>query len=448
MTGLDTRAFAEHCAEALRRYDCPSVSIAVAERGEVVFAEAYGTADTATGRPATPGTAYGLASVTKPFTAAAVCAAADDGLLDLDAPVPGTFRFGAPTLRQLLRHRGGLAPFYHWEYDGDGGRPIDPDAYVLQLRAPDAGFEYANLGYRLLGRELEAAAGVGLAEFVRRRVCEPLGLDACRIGARYTGPAPAAVRYAVDGRAYPDYDCGHPGATLGWATAGELALFTGSFGRVMGPGTAAATLAGLPVNEHLGYGLGWCVAAAGAGSPLVHSHGGGGPGVAAMTIGVPGRGLAVSVLTNTTNKGARDAIVRHVMAELVPGYRDEWISPVVPDPARPLALPEGSTWAGAVNTPEREVPLVVRILTEGQVEVRLGGEGVVAPAAGSDAWDLKVSVPVRLPTGDAGVGSPVSALLLRAGGDGLSGVLYAYKEGDAVGRLGNFLAHACGLRRR
>ncbi|KFF99158.1 hypothetical protein IQ62_20570 [Streptomyces scabiei] len=102
----------EYCVEALEKHGCPSVSVAVVEQGEVVLAEAYGLADVVAGRPATSGTAYSLASITKPITATAVCVAADEGLLELDMAIPGDYRWPAPTARQLLQHRGGFGAHY------------------------------------------------------------------------------------------------------------------------------------------------------------------------------------------------------------------------------------------------------------------------------------------------------------------------------------------------
>jgi CubicO group peptidase (beta-lactamase class C family) len=151
--GLD-----EWCESALSSHGCASVSLAVAERGDVVLARAYGAADVAARRPATPATVYGLASITKALTATAVCLAADDGLLDLDGPAPGDYPWPAPTPRQLLRHRGGFPAFYAFHYDA-GPMPIDVDRYRTLVRAPDTDFEYSNLGYRELGRLLEAVTG-------------------------------------------------------------------------------------------------------------------------------------------------------------------------------------------------------------------------------------------------------------------------------------------------
>ena len=50
----------------------PSVSIAVAHNGEVVWAEAFGWADKEDEIPATPKTKYRLGSISKPITATAV----------------------------------------------------------------------------------------------------------------------------------------------------------------------------------------------------------------------------------------------------------------------------------------------------------------------------------------------------------------------------------------
>jgi CubicO group peptidase (beta-lactamase class C family) len=283
----------DYCTQTLAQHGCPSVSVAVAERGTVVLARAYGLAHVASGRPATAGTAYGLGSITKTITATAVCIAADEGLLDLDAPVPGRFRWPAPTARQLLQHRGGLGAHYDWDY-GTGEPLIDADRYEVLYREPGTGFEYANLGYRILGRLLAAATGQDLGAFVRERVFEPLGLTACHLGRRYQGPAPSAVRHTVDGRAYPGYGCSHPGATLGWAPASELALFAQSYGRLLKRDTAAAIRHAPPINEHVGYGLGWIMSY--GDGPTVRSHGGGGGGVAAMVVAVPQQRLSVAVL--------------------------------------------------------------------------------------------------------------------------------------------------------
>ncbi|MFJ9516788.1 serine hydrolase domain-containing protein [Kitasatospora sp. NPDC101801] len=434
---------AEHCAEALRVHGCPSVSVAVAERGEVVLAEAYGPADVAAGIPATPGTAYALASVTKAVTAVAVCLAADDGLLDLDEPVPGGRRPAAPTVRQLLQHRGGFGAHYDFHYD-DGEPPIDAEPYAAPFREPGVAFEYANLGYRALGQLLESATGRSLAEFVRERVSEPLGLTDWHLGPSYPGPAPVAVKYTVDGRAYPARCAtNHPGATEGWATATDLVRFAQGYGSLLKPETAAAVRAALPLNARLGYGLGWVVS--NGDGPVVQSHGGGMGGVAAMLATVPGQRLSVAVLTNSTAKAARDAVVEHVLTALVPEFTADLISPVIDDPARPVDLPPGR-WTGTVGTPEGRLPLTLELLADHTAVLRLSsGERATAPATATRAYDLRAAFPLQLPTTDARLAGPELGLELRLDQGRLTGAARAFKNGDATGLLGSFLSHPCTL---
>ncbi|MDI5961672.1 serine hydrolase domain-containing protein [Streptantibioticus silvisoli] len=431
------------CGRALARYGCPSVSVGVAERGEVALAAAFGVADRATGRPATPGTVYGLGSVTKPVVAIAVCVAADAGLLDLDAPVPFDFGLSAPTVRQLLGHRAGFAPYYDFGYADEAAR-VDAARHTVQFEEAGSGFTYANLGYRVLGHLLEAAGGQEAGAFVRERVFEPLGLTSWHLGPAHPGPAPAAVRYTPDGRAYPPYTCGHPAATLGWATAGELALFTAAYERLLRPATAAAVLTAEPITAHTGYGLGWTVSS--GDGPLVISHSGGGPGVAAMTVGVPERELAVSVLCDCTDKSARDAVVRYVLDELLDGFDPAALASPVLDPARPLDLPEGR-WSGSISTPEGELPVTLEVLPGRRVTVTLPGAGTgTVPATASATRDLRADTALQLPTADARINSPSLAFALTLRDGALTGLAHAYKDGDHEGRLGNFLSHRCVLR--
>ena len=69
------------------RFAVPGVAVAVVHDGEVVLCDGFGHADLETGRPVDADTRFPLASDTKAFTAATLCLLAEDGLVDLDAPV-------------------------------------------------------------------------------------------------------------------------------------------------------------------------------------------------------------------------------------------------------------------------------------------------------------------------------------------------------------------------
>jgi CubicO group peptidase (beta-lactamase class C family) len=95
------------------------------------------------------------ASVTKLVTACAVLVAAEEGILDLDAPAgpPGS------TVRHLLAHASGL-PF-------EGDEPI---------ARPGLRRIYSNSGYEMLATELEERAGIPFGAYAGAAVLEPCGI--------------------------------------------------------------------------------------------------------------------------------------------------------------------------------------------------------------------------------------------------------------------------------
>src|SRR5262245_37824879 len=65
----------------------PSVVVAVARDGRLIWEEAFGWADLEQKRAASVHTPYRLGSVSKPITATAIVRACERGLLDLDRPL-------------------------------------------------------------------------------------------------------------------------------------------------------------------------------------------------------------------------------------------------------------------------------------------------------------------------------------------------------------------------
>ena len=152
----------------------PGLSLAVVDRDRQLLAAGFGEADLATATLAIPSTAYLWFSMSKIVTATAALRLADDGCLDLDAPVgeyvdhlraPGPRQ---PTVRQLLNHTSGLAnPLpIRWAHLAEA-TPPDPEVLLRRLmsrrhpyRYPvGAAARYSNLGYLAAGQVITSAAG-------------------------------------------------------------------------------------------------------------------------------------------------------------------------------------------------------------------------------------------------------------------------------------------------
>lgn len=173
---------------------------------------AAGVADLATREPLAAGSRCRIASVTKPFVAAAALRLVEDGRLRLEAsiddllpaPLPGVLRAGgyrpeAITLRHLLTHTSGIYDFTGDSYDSsiaDGfthTAMADPRrrwSRLEQVRfamdhghpygGPGQVYAYSDTGACLVGEILEQATGRTMGAAVR----ELLGLD--RLGLTHT----------------------------------------------------------------------------------------------------------------------------------------------------------------------------------------------------------------------------------------------------------------------
>lgn len=167
----------------------PSLSVAVARDGEIVWAEAFGFADVDRRAPVTPLTRFRTGSVSKTLTAAAVALLYERGRIDLDAPVQ-TYVSEYPrkqwtiTTRQLL---GDVAGVHRIRGDNNDNVPrghcanldegLETFAGEPLLFEPGTKYRFSTYGWILLSAVVEGASGEPFPTFMRREVFEPLGMD-------------------------------------------------------------------------------------------------------------------------------------------------------------------------------------------------------------------------------------------------------------------------------
>ena len=134
------------------------------------------------GVPATPETRFDYASLTKLFTASLALVLDAEGTLPLSTRIREVWpeadpRLGRRTLEELLRHRSGLqgwAPLYHLCRTREEVLALLLGGTRLGARAET----YSDLDYLLWGMTAERVTGGPLAELLRTRVLDPLGLAA------------------------------------------------------------------------------------------------------------------------------------------------------------------------------------------------------------------------------------------------------------------------------
>ena len=164
-----------------------SGAILLAREGKPLVSRAYGMASYELDVANTPRTRFHIASVSKPFTAAAILMLEAQGRLKVSDPVarfiPDFPRGQDTTLLHLLTHTSGIAdingaPFY----TAESMKPHTPLDLVNLIRgldpaaAPGEKYAYSNSNYNLLAYVIERASGRPYGEFLRDAIFAPLGM--------------------------------------------------------------------------------------------------------------------------------------------------------------------------------------------------------------------------------------------------------------------------------
>jgi CubicO group peptidase (beta-lactamase class C family) len=182
-------------AEAVRQWladpttKAPGIAVAAVNASGFLWSGAFGLADVAQKRPATPATRWQMASITKVYTTLVLAQLAHEGRIELDAPLTRYLpefqpRFpepGAPllTLRRLANHTSGFTNGW-----GEPNHSYSLAQLLAWIRAagltaqPGLQYQYSNTGFSLLGGAMERATGQPYADLLRDRVLRPLHLDA------------------------------------------------------------------------------------------------------------------------------------------------------------------------------------------------------------------------------------------------------------------------------
>jgi CubicO group peptidase (beta-lactamase class C family) len=181
----------------------PGAVLAIARGGRIGYAEAVGYRDREAGAAMPHDAIFRIASMTKPIVSVAAMALAEEGRLDIGAPVAdyipafkeltvGPERKRATrtmTVQDLLRHTSGLT------YAGFGDSPVQMiwrDANLQDenqtneelvgklanlplMFEPGTTWEYS-MSTDVLGRVVEVASGQSLAAFIAERITGPLGM--------------------------------------------------------------------------------------------------------------------------------------------------------------------------------------------------------------------------------------------------------------------------------
>ncbi len=323
---------------AIEEQDLVGVAVGVAKAGQVVFVKGYGFANLTTQEPVLSSyTMFRWASVSKTATGVIGTQLAQEGALDLDAPiddyydgypVPATYlsdgdELTVPaaeryeTTRWLLAHLGGIMHYDNGDGSATPSGVDDPDnntgiEWAIEelvgkplVGIPGRQYSYSTFGFNLAGVVMEEASGDSFADLLEARVAQPAGLHSLQPDYEWADIPHRAAGYEYFGETA--YDVGS--SDVSWKLPGGGIIstahdFAGYCAALMG--TALLDAEGKAMafakqrtsgGDLVGYGLGFGVGSRG-GRRLI-SHNGSQQKTRTSLRLYPDEGLCFVVMTNT-----------------------------------------------------------------------------------------------------------------------------------------------------
>ncbi|AWB43045.1 serine hydrolase [Paenibacillus sp. CAA11] len=185
---LDSARVDRYIHKMMKRLRIPGLSLGIVKGGRILYLQGYGTADDHD-RRMTPKTPVMLGQSGKSLTAIAVMQLAEQGKLDLKAPVQrylpwfrteGEQASGQVTVMHLLHQTSGISTadglsslIYDHKRLFDHLKSMNP--YALRT-PPGSLYQDSKLNYDLLGGIVQEVSGESYADYVRNHIFLPLNM--------------------------------------------------------------------------------------------------------------------------------------------------------------------------------------------------------------------------------------------------------------------------------
>lgn len=164
--GTDYPEIRRQLAEDVKKLRIPGMAVVVVDSEKVLFAETFGDCESID-------TPFIIGSISKSFTALSIMKLAEEGKINLDAPIADYLDAASYlknpsdgekiTVKQLLNHTSGLGAYQRFG-----------DAKITEAYGK---YQYANVNYGILGKIIETVSGEIYADFLDRIIFKPLRMN-------------------------------------------------------------------------------------------------------------------------------------------------------------------------------------------------------------------------------------------------------------------------------
>ncbi len=317
----------DELTKTLYETESPGLAVLVAQNDDILYRKAFGMANMELKVPMKPENVFELGSITKQFTAVAILMLMEEGKVDLqdaitkyipDYPTDGK----TITIHHLLNHTSGIKSYTEMgdlsSFAKNAKTPTELIDYFKNEPMdfdPGEEWHYSNSGYIVLGHIIEEVSGMTYADFIKKRVFEPLGMTNSYYGSKTRLIPNRANGYMPSEAGYRNAD--FISMTLPYAAGSLMSCVDDMFlwykavrdNTLISAESKAKAFTNTTLNngETTNYGYGWQIDDInGVGSI---EHGGGIFGYVTQGVYVPSEEVYVIILTNRNgNSPQRTAI--------------------------------------------------------------------------------------------------------------------------------------------
>jgi D-alanyl-D-alanine carboxypeptidase len=318
----------------------PGLSVAVVQKGRVVYAKGFGKANLENDVEANASTVYRIASVTKQFTATMIMQLANEGKLKLDDPfqtiLPGMPKaWSKVTIKNLLNHTSGIKSYTDVPsiIEFDLMKPSSPAGIIKKVInskldfEPGTSWKYNNSGYVLLGMIIEKLDNKPYAEALKSRILTPLGMSQTyfvneKAIVPHRAQGYSSIKGGFEHANYMSMDWPYAAGSIE-STVLDMAKWDEAlYGNKILPQALLKemwTKTKISGKIEKDYGYGWEIGSLN-GTPIIE-HNGGIYGFSAEIKRAPSKGITVIILTNVDQGIDPTSVTTEVMVTMEPSLK-------------------------------------------------------------------------------------------------------------------------------
>jgi CubicO group peptidase (beta-lactamase class C family) len=322
MVKFDWEKLEHFIAKKMMEEHIAGVSVGISENGETIYQKGFGFRNMDIKLPVTPETIFGVASVTKSFTALAIMELEKKGLISVkdsaikylpDLKINGIGDMETIKIHHLLSHSTGVPPMERMEHFNQFHDHFTyfREFEIKLLGPPGKYFSYCNDTFLLLGAIIEKVTGQLFRQYITKQFLHPLGMSRSTFSLEKLNTLEnVSIPYNYNRNLNRLIE-------VDWPTLGNYQVGGGirsnvvdllKYGQVfVNEENSHCQKMWEPVikvgrNSYYGYALN--ITPNYAGEYTVVQHGGGQPGVSSNFGFIPVKKLVVTVLTNVGGVGA------------------------------------------------------------------------------------------------------------------------------------------------